>query len=73
MIHNYSVNIESAKRDIEFAAAHQPSEDDFRVEIGGKVFTERKPAGEALQKAAIKFMAEASQTSHKAYRNVLRV
>lgn len=41
MIHNYSVNIESAKRDIEFAAAHQPSEDDFRVEIGGKVFTER--------------------------------
>ena len=65
MIHNYSVNIESAKRDIEFAAAHQPSEDDFRVEIGGKIFTERKPAGEALQKAAIKFMAEASQTSHK--------
>ncbi len=62
---NYSVNIESAKRDIEFAAAHQPSEDNFRVEIGGKVFTERKPAGEALQKAAIKFMAEASQTSHK--------
>ncbi len=65
MIHNYSVSIESAKRDIEFAAAHQPSEDDFRVEIGGKIFTERKPAGEALQKAAIKFMAEASQTSHK--------
>lgn len=65
MIRNYSVSIESAKRDIEFAAAHQPSEDDFRVEIGGKVFTERKPAGEALQKAAIKFMAEASQTSHK--------
>ena len=65
MIRNYSVNIESAKRDIEFSAAHQPSEDDFRVEIGGKVFTERKPAGEALQKAAIKFMAEASQTSHK--------
>ena len=65
MIHNYSVSIESAKRDIEFAAAHQPSEDDFRVEIGDKIFTERKPAGEALQKAAIKFMAEASQTSHK--------
>ena len=65
MIHNYSVSIESAKRNIEFAAAHQPSEDDFRVEIGGKIFTERKPAGEALQKAAIKFMAEASQTSHK--------
>ena len=49
MIRNYSVNIESAKRDIEFSAAHQPSEDDFRVEIGGKVFTERKPAGEAFQ------------------------
>ena len=65
MIHNYSVNIESAKCDNEFAAAHQPSEDDFRVEIGGKIFTERKPAGEALQKAAIKFMAEAGQTSHK--------
>lgn len=64
-IHKYSVSIESAKRDMEFAAAHQPNEDDFRVEIGGKVYTERKPAGEALQKAAIKFMAEASQTSHK--------
>ena len=65
MIRNYSVNIESAKRDMEFAAAHQPNEDDFRVEIGGRVYTERKPAGEVLQKAAIKFMAEASQTSHK--------
>lgn len=64
-IHNYTVSIDAAKRDIEFAAVHQPNEDDFRVEIGGKVFTERKPAGEALQKAAIKFMAEASQTSHK--------
>ena len=64
-IHNYSVSIESAKRDMEFAAAHQPNEDDFRVEIGGRVYTERKPAGEVLQKAAIKFMAEASQTSHK--------
>ena len=64
-IHNYTVSIEAAKRDMEFAAAHQPKEDDFRVEIGGRVYTERKPAGEALQKAAIKFMAEASQTSHK--------
>ena len=64
-IHNYTVSIDAAKRDIDFAAAHKLGEDDFRVEIGGKVYTERKPAGEALQKAAIKFMAEASPTSRK--------
>lgn len=64
-IHNYTVSIDAAKRDIDFAAAHKLGEDDFRIEIGGKVYTERKPAGEAIQKAAIKFMAEASQTSHK--------
>lgn len=64
-IHNYTVSIDAAKRDIEFAAAHKLGEDDFRIEIGGKVYTERKPAGEALQKAAIKFMAEASPTSRK--------
>ena len=64
-IHNYTVSIDAAKRDIDFAAAHKLGEDDFRVEIGGTVYTERKPAGEAIQKAAIKFMAEASQSSHK--------
>ena len=64
-IHNYTVSIDAAKRDIEFAAAHKQGEDEFRAEIGGKTYTERKPAGEAIQKAAIKFMAEASQTSYK--------
>lgn len=63
MIRNYSVNIESAKCDIEFAAAHKLGEDEFRAEIGGKTYTERKPAGEAIQKAAIKFMSEANSPS----------
>ena len=62
-IHNYTVSIDAAKRDIEFAAAHKLGEDDFRAEIGGKTYTERKPAGEAIQKAAIKFMSEANSPS----------
>lgn len=62
-IHNYAVSIDAAKRDIEFAAAHKLGEDDFRAEIGGITYTERKPAGEAIQKAAIKFMSEANSPS----------
>ena len=57
-IGNLTANITAAKADIAFAAEHKPSEDDFKIEIGGKVYTERKAAGEALQKAAIKVMAE---------------
>ena len=57
-IGNLTANITAAKADIAFAAEHKPLEDDFKIEIGGKVYTERKAAGEALQKAAIKVMAE---------------
>lgn len=57
-IGNLTANITAAKADIAFAAENKPSEDDFKIEIDGKVYTERKAAGEALQKAAIKVMAE---------------
>jgi hypothetical protein len=57
-IHNYNVSIEAAKTDLDFAAANKLDGDDFRIEIGSRIYTERKAAGEALQKAAIKFMSE---------------
>lgn len=57
-IGNLTANITAAKADIAFAAEHKPQGEDFTIEIGGKVYTERKAAGEALQKAAIKVMAE---------------
>ena len=63
LIKSFSANVEAAKTDIEFAAAHKLGEDEFRAEIGGKTYTERKPAGEAIQKAAIKFMSEANSPS----------
>lgn len=52
------------KGDVEFAAANKLGEDEFRIEIGGTVFTERKTAGEVLQKAAIKAMATADGKDH---------
>ncbi|MBP1546468.1 MAG: hypothetical protein J6A37_07705 [Oscillospiraceae bacterium] len=63
-ISNFTANIEAAKADIAYAAEHKPLEDDFKIEIGGKVYTERKAAGEALQKAAIKVMAEVGGKDH---------
>lgn len=65
LIKSFSANVEAAKTDIEFAAAHKPNSDEFMIEIGGKVYTERKAAGEAIQKAAIKFMAEVGGEQRK--------
>ncbi len=65
LIKSFTANVEAAKTDIAFAAAHKLGEDDFRVEIGGRVYTERKAAGEAIQKAAIKFMAEVGGEQRK--------
>ena len=63
LIKSFTANVEAAKTDIEFAAAHKPNGDEFKIEIGGRVYTERKAAGEAIQKAAIKFMAEVAANS----------
>ena len=65
LIKSFSANVEAAKTDIEFAAAHKPNSDEIKIEIGGKVYTERKAAGEAIQKAAIKFMAEVGGEQRK--------
>lgn len=65
LIKSFSANVEAAKTDIEFAAAHKPNGDEFKIEIGGRVYTERKAAGEAIQKAAIKFMAEVGGEQRK--------
>ncbi len=56
--------LRECKGDVEFAAANKLGEDEFRIEIGGAVFTERKTAGEVLQKAAIKAMATADGKDH---------
>ncbi|MCI7692122.1 MAG: hypothetical protein MSR67_07030 [Oscillospiraceae bacterium] len=65
LIKTFTANVEAAKTDIEFAAAHKPNSDEFMIEIGGRVYTERKAAGEAIQKAAIKFMAEVGGEQRK--------
>lgn len=65
LIKTFTANVEAAKTDIEFAAAHKPNGDEFKIEIGGRVYTERKAAGEAIQKAAIKFMAEVGGEQRK--------
>lgn len=65
LIKTFTANVEAAKTDIEFAAAHKPNGDEFKIEIGGRIYTERKAAGEAIQKAAIKFMAEVGGEQRK--------
>jgi len=44
---------------------HKSGDDKFKFEIGGKVYIERKAAGEAIQKAAIEFMAEIGDEQRK--------
>ena len=63
-IQGLTVSIEKAKEDIAFAAEHKPQEGEFKVEIGGTVYTERKAAGEALQKLVVKAMANFDGASH---------
>lgn len=64
-IHNYERAIEGAKKDVEFAKQNELPTDCFKVEIGGKVFVDRKEAGEALRNAAVSFLASANGAIHQ--------
>ena len=61
---NMEHNISAAKSDIEFAKQNPVTTEDFRVEIRGKVYTERKAAGEALRQEAVAFLANDNGTLH---------
>lgn len=63
-IKNMEHNISAAKSDIEFAKQNPVTTEDFRVEIRGKVYTERKAAGEALRQEAVAFLANDNETLH---------
>lgn len=56
-IKNYEHSISAANNDLDFAKKNLYHTDNFKVEIGGKIYTERKAAGEALRDAAVKFMS----------------
>ena len=56
-IENYEHNIAAAKNDVTFAGQNVLPEDTFSIEINGKVYSERKAAGEVLRQAAVKFVA----------------
>lgn len=61
-IENYEHNIVAAKNDVAFAGKNVLPKDTFSIEIGGKVYSERKAAGEVLRQAAVKFMANNNGT-----------
>lgn len=61
-IENYEHNIVAAKDDVAFAGENVLPKDTFSIEIGGKVYSERKAAGEVLRQAAVKFMANNNGT-----------
>ena len=63
-IRNYEHNISAAKSDIEFAKQNPMTSEDFKVEIKGKVYTERKAAGEALRQAATAYLANKESPLH---------
>lgn len=63
-IKNLEHNISAAKADIEFAKENVLPSEEFRVEIRGKVYTERKAAGEALRQEAVAFFADDNGTLH---------
>lgn len=56
-IENYEHNIVAAKNDVAYAGKNVLPKDTFSIEIGGKVYSERKAAGEVLRQAAVKFTA----------------
>lgn len=57
LMKNLTRNIEAAKNDIAFAQENRYLPENFKVEIGGKVYTDRKEAGTAIREAAVEFMA----------------
>lgn len=59
-IRNYERGIEGAKKDVEFAQQNPLSTELFKVEIGGKLYVDRKEAGTALRQAAVSFLAKAA-------------
>lgn len=64
-IKNYEHAIEGAKKDVEFAKKNVLPEDGFKVEVYGKVYTDRKEAGTALRQAAVSFIANSNGTIHQ--------
>ena len=63
-IKNYEHAINCAKNDLEFAKQNVLPEGEFKVEIGGKVYDDRKEAGTALRQAAVSFIANGNGTIH---------
>lgn len=57
LMKNLTHNIAAAKNDLAFAQENRYLPENFRVEIGGKVYTDRKEAGTAIREAAVEFMA----------------
>lgn len=64
-IKNYEHNISAAKNDLAFAQKNSYDTDNFKVEIDGRLYTERKAAGEAIREAAVKFMANDNGLLHQ--------
>ncbi|MCM1168210.1 MAG: hypothetical protein NC401_19670, partial [Ruminococcus sp.] len=54
---NLTLNIAAAKKDLALAQENKYATENFKVEIGGKVYTDRKEAGTAIREAAVEFMA----------------
>lgn len=57
LMKNLTHNIAAAKTDLAFAQENRYLPENFKVEIGGKVYTDRKEAGAAIREAAVEFMA----------------
>ena len=57
LMKNLTHNIAAAKNDLAFAQENRYLPENFKVEIGGKVYTDRKEAGTAIREAAVEFMA----------------
>lgn len=57
LLKNLTQNIAAAKNDLAFAQENRYLPENFKVEIGGKVYTDRKEAGTAIREAAVEFMA----------------
>ena len=62
LMKNLTRNIEAAKNDLAFAQENRYLPENFKVEIGGKVYTDRKEAGTAIREAAVEFMANDNGT-----------
>lgn len=57
LMKNLTQNIAAAKNDLAFAQENSYLPENFKVEIGGKVYTDRKEAGTAIREAAVEFVA----------------